>query len=83
MEGSAIWQETYVCWRTLLTVTRDDEDVPRHHYKGRLLARVTPGMIISIQKDIPGYLKRKTEQLTNSRIVVNSGGPIGYLGVDG
>lgn len=65
------------------TITRDDEDVPRHHYKGQLLARVTPGMVISIQKDIPGYLQRKTEQLMNSRIVVNSGGPVGYLGVDG
>ena len=65
------------------TITRDDEDVPRHHYKGRLLARVRPGMIVSIQKDIPGYLKQRAEQLMNSRIVVNSGGPVGYLGVDG
>ena len=65
------------------TITRDDEDVPRHHYTGRLLARVTPGMNVSIQKDIPGYLKQRAEQLMNSRIVVSSGGPVGYLGVDG
>lgn len=63
----------------LETKIRDDEDRPRHRYAGQLLARVHPGMQTTFAKDMPGYLRERAAQVMNSRIVVNSGGPIGYL----
>jgi hypothetical protein len=59
--------------------TRPDEDQPRHHYAGTLLARVTPGMVARLCEPMPGHLWRLVEQVMESRITVNSGGPIGYL----
>lgn len=61
------------------TKVRNDEDRPRHRYAGQLLARVHPGMEITIARDIPGHLRERAVQVMNSRVVVNSGGPIGYL----
>lgn len=63
----------------LATKLRDDEERPRHRYEGQLLARVHPGMQATFAKDMPGYLRERAAQVMNSRIVVNSGGPIGYL----
>lgn len=63
----------------LETKIRDDEDRPRHRYGGQLLARVHPGMQTTFAKDMPGHLRERAAQVMNSRIVVNSGGPIGYL----
>lgn len=60
-------------------VTRADEDVPRHHYSGQLLARVHPGMSVTYPQNTPGHLRRMAKQIMDSRIVVSSGGPIGYL----
>jgi hypothetical protein len=61
------------------SVTRTDEDTPRHHYAGQLLARVHPGMSVTYRHDTPGHLRLMARQIMNSRIVVSSGGPIGYL----
>ncbi len=61
------------------SVTRPDEDTPRHHYAGQLLARVRAGMTVDFHQDTPGHLRLMTKQVMNSRIVVTSGGPIGYL----
>ena len=61
------------------TVTRQDEDAPRHHYNGTLLARVTRGMVATRREQLPGHLRRLTDQIMGSRIAVESGGPIGYL----
>jgi hypothetical protein len=59
--------------------TRPDEDTPRQHYTGRLLARVTPGMAASRREPMRGCLRPLVGQILDSRITVNSGGPIGYL----
>lgn len=59
--------------------TRSDEDTPRHHYAGQLLARVHPGMSVTFPQDTPGHLRILAKQIMSSRIVVSSGGPIGYL----
>ena len=61
------------------SITRADEDVPRHHYAGQLLARVHPGMSVTYPQNTPGHLRRMAKQIMDSRIVVSSGGPIGYL----
>lgn len=61
------------------SVTRADEDVPRHRYAGELLARVLPGMAVAYRQDVPGHLPPLAGQIMGSRIVVSSGGPIGYL----
>lgn len=61
------------------TITREDEEHPRHQYGGQLLARVHPGMKVRLAENIPGHLKERAKQVMDSRIVVNSGGPIGYL----
>jgi hypothetical protein len=61
------------------SVTRADEDVPRHHYAGQLLARVHHGMSVIYPQDTPGHLRLMAKQIMSSRIVVSSGGPIGYL----
>ena len=59
--------------------TRSDEDSPRHHYAGQLLARVHPGMAATFPQNTPGHLRILAKQIMGSRIVVSSGGPIGYL----
>jgi hypothetical protein len=59
--------------------TREDEDTPRQHYAGRLLARITPGMVVSRREPMPRHLRPLVEQIMSSRITVSSGGPIGYL----
>lgn len=59
--------------------TRHDEDSPRQHFAGQLLARVTPGMVASTCEPMPGHLRAPVDQIMASRITVNSGGPIGYL----
>lgn len=61
------------------SVTRADEDTPRHRYAGQLLARVHPGMSVTYPQDTPGHLRLMARQIMSSRIVVSSGGPIGYL----
>jgi hypothetical protein len=61
------------------TYTRPDEDSPRQHYTGQLLARITRGMVASRREPIPGHLSTLIGQIMASRITVNSGGPIGYL----
>lgn len=62
------------------TIVRSDEIIPRQRYEGQLLARVYPGMEPSLLKsNIPGHLRGAVAQLMRSRIVVTSGGPIGYL----
>jgi hypothetical protein len=61
------------------SITRADEDTPRHHYAGQLLARVHPGMEVTYPQDTPGHLRGLAKQIMHSRIVVSSGGPIGYL----
>lgn len=63
----------------LRSFTREGEKHQRHHYEGQLLARVHPGMKIRLEADIPEHLKNPTRQVMESRIVVSSGGPIGYL----
>jgi hypothetical protein len=62
------------------TLTREDEDTPRHKYSGKLLARVYPGMPRPrVLGTMPGHLRTAVEQIMSSRIKVSSGGPIGYL----
>lgn len=61
------------------SMTRPDEDAPRHHYAGDLLARVTAGMMVTRCDPMPGYLNPLVDQIMASRISVNSGGPVGYL----
>lgn len=58
---------------------RDGEDTPRHHFAGQLLARVYPGMTATYQQNTPGHLRELAKQVMASRVVVASGGPIGYL----
>lgn len=61
------------------SVTRADEETPRHRYGGQLVARVHPGMAVTYLQDAPGHLRLMAKQIMTSRIVVSSGGPIGYL----
>lgn len=61
------------------SITRADEDTPRHHYAGQLLARVHPGVETTFHQDTPGHLRALAKQIMASRIVVSSGGPVGYL----
>lgn len=59
--------------------TRPDEEAPRHHFVGRLLGRISPGMVATYREPMPGYLRPLVERIMASRIMVSSGGPIGYL----
>jgi hypothetical protein len=59
--------------------TRSDEDSPRQHYAGQLLARISPAMVASRREPMPGHLRPLVNQIMASRITVASGGPIGYL----
>lgn len=61
------------------SVIWDGEETPRHHYAGQLLARVHPGMSLTYAADIPENLRLMAKQVMGSRIIVSSGGPIGYL----
>jgi hypothetical protein len=61
------------------SITRADEDTPRHHYAGQLLARVHPGLETTFPQDTPGHLRTLAKQIMDQRIVVTSGGPVGYL----
>lgn len=61
------------------TVIRPDETSSRHGFAGQLLARVHPGMAMTFPQDTPGHLRLMARQILNSRITVDSGGPIGYL----
>lgn len=63
----------------LETIIRRGEDAPRHQYDGTLLARATRGMRVSLKEPMPGHLKETVRQIMESRITVNSGGPVGYL----
>ncbi|MHB1063009.1 MAG: hypothetical protein ACYC1Z_00670 [Georgenia sp.] len=58
---------------------RPDERVPRHQFAGQLLGRIHPGGVPMFRGDTPGHLRAMAKQIMGSRIVVNSGGPIGYL----
>ncbi|CAD6015962.1 hypothetical protein [Agreia sp. COWG] len=69
----------YMINHLIETMTRDHENRPRHHYSGRLLARVHAGMSTSFAADLPADLLDTATQVMNSRIRVSSGGPIGYL----
>lgn len=60
-------------------IVRPDENVPRYHFSGRLLARVSAGMAPTFNRQTPGHLQPRVKQIMNSRITVTSGGPIGYL----
>lgn len=61
------------------TIVRPDETSSRHSFAGQLLARVHPGMVMTFPQDTPGHLRLVARQILNSRITVDSGGPIGYL----
>lgn len=59
--------------------TRPDEDTPRQHFAGRLLARISPEMVTTRREPMPGHLRPLVDRIMASRITVSSGGPIGYL----
>lgn len=59
---------------------REDEDQPRHHFGGRLLARMTDGRVVRYEDQAAGYLRPLAEQIMSSRVHAPSGGPIAYLG---
>lgn len=61
------------------TIVRPDEATPRHSFTGQLLARVHSGMTVTFPQDTQGHLRLLARQIMNSRITVDSGGPIGYL----
>lgn len=58
---------------------RDGEDQPRHHYSGRLVARLVDGGHVRYNGQAAGYLRPLAKQIMTSRIHVESGGPVGYL----
>lgn len=60
-------------------IVRPDETVPRYHFTGQLLARVSAEMAPTFNGQAPGHLQPIAKQIMNSRITVTSGGPIGYL----
>lgn len=62
------------------THQRDGEAWQRYHFSGVLLARVFPGLVVRTRPRSPGLLREKALQIMASRIAVESGGPIGYLG---
>lgn len=61
------------------SIVRPDESMPRHAFRGQLLARAYPGMEVKIAQNTPGHLREMAKQIMDSRVVVTSGGPIGYL----
>lgn len=63
------------------SIIRPDEENPRHHFGGQLLARVSAGMVPTFSGATPGHLRPLVKTIVASRIVVQSGGPIGYLEV--
>lgn len=61
------------------TIVRPDETSSRHGFAGQLLGRIHPGMVTTFPQGTPGHLRLVARQILNSRITVDSGGPIGYL----
>lgn len=61
------------------TIVRPDEANARHCFSGQLIGRVHLGMATTFPQDAPGHLRLMARQIMNSRITVDSGGPIGYL----
>lgn len=61
------------------TIIRPDEATSRHAFSGQLVARVHPTMAVTYPQNTPGHLRTMAKQIMNSRITVDSGGPIGYL----
>ena len=61
------------------TIVRPDETTSRHAFTGQLLGRVHPTMATTFPQDTPGHLRMMARQIMDSRITVDSGGPIGYL----
>lgn len=59
---------------------RVGEEHARHRYAGTLLARVSAAMHISYRDPLRTDLLPLVRQIMDSRISVDSGGPIGYLG---
>jgi hypothetical protein len=59
---------------------REGEVEFHHHYAGQLLARVHPDLAPVFSPATPAPLHRLARQVMDSRIVVASGGRIGYLG---
>ena len=58
---------------------RADEAWHRHSFSGRLLSRMTRGLVVKHAQDTPGHLKAPVRQIMSSTIAVRSGGPVGYL----
>jgi len=69
----------YAIGEKVASFQRSGEAWLRHHYAGDLLARVHPGMEATYRQNTRGDLRLLARQIMNSRIVVDSGGPIGYL----
>jgi hypothetical protein len=61
------------------THQRSSESWQRYSFDGQLLARMHHGLAVRYYENTPGHLKALTRKIMTSRIVVNSGGPIGYL----
>jgi hypothetical protein len=58
---------------------REGEVTSHHHYAGELLGRVYPEMAPVFPQGPDGHLRELARRIMRSRIVVASGGPIGYL----
>lgn len=58
---------------------RDGEDQPRHHFSGRLVARLTDSGTIRHNQNAAGYLRPLATQILAARVHAPSGGPIAYL----
>lgn len=61
-------------------IRRDGEEHLRYHYYGRLLARLSDGLVVRYSPGIPGHLRALAGEIMASRIHAPSGGPIAYLG---
>lgn len=64
---------------TVESFQRDGEAWQRHHYAGKLIARVHPRMVPTYRPDARGDLGELARHIMTSTIAVDSGGPIGYL----
>lgn len=61
------------------TVVLPGETSPRHGFSGRLLARIRPGLTLHVTAGLDANLHAAAHQIMTSRVIVQSGGPIGYL----
>lgn len=68
----------YLITEEVASGRRPDETWERHRFGGDLLARMTPGTVLTYT-DAASPHRKLAEQIMTSRIVVDSGGPIGYL----